>query len=192
MTSLYPNEYTAPKLTGVVDFSTTSAPVLTVRDLFGNDVPNDTLCKLAHDGEYLYVFFRSYFKERPQPTFNIHGNKVFRDDCVEIFIGNKSTYFELDVSAYNVIFEAIIKNNNMELEIDERQGLTKTTSEIFDEYYEVNYVIPLKSLEVFGELYFNVFRVEMVDGKRTSRSASKTDNLSHHVTDAFIKLKLEK
>ena len=190
MTSLFPNTYIAPQLAEVGDFDSISAPILTVRDLFGNTVPNDTLCKIAHDGENLYVLFRSYFKVKPLPTFDIHGNKVFRDDCVEIFIGNKTTYFELDVSAYNVLFEAIIKNDNMQLEIDEQKGLTTTTAKIYDDYYEVKYQIKLESLKRFGDLYFNIFRVEMVDGKRTSRAVSKTNNLSHHVTEAFMKLEL--
>ena len=192
MTSLFPDGYTANKVSEVVDFDTTSAPVLSVKDLFGNPVPNNTLCKIVHDGEKLYVLFKSFFEIKPLPTYEVHGNKVFRDDCVEIFIGNRTTYFELDVSAYNVLFSAIITNCNMELDIVEKDGLTVTEAEINDGYYCVKYEIPLCQLEQFGDLYFNIFRVEMVDGKRTSRSASRTDCLSHHQTRAFMPLRLAK
>ena len=188
MTSLFPNSYTAQKVSEVVDFDATSAPILSVKDLFGNAVPNDTFCKLVHDGKTLYVLFKSWYSGTLEPTYHVHGNKVFRDDCVEIFIGNRSQYFELDVSAFNVLFSAIITNDNMQLDIEEKDGLAKTTACIKDGYYEVKYEIPIDSLKVFGDLYFNIFRVEMVDGKRTSRSASKTDCLSHHETRAFMPL----
>lgn len=192
MTSLFPNGYLAPKTEVVIDFDSTTAPVLSMCDLFGNPVPNDTFCKLVHDGENLYVLFKSFFKVKPLPTFEKHGNKVFRDDCVEIFVGNKSTYLELDVSAYNVLFSAVIKNDNGDIEVEEKEGLAKTQAVIKDGYYEVNYKMPLVNLKEFGDLYFNVFRVEMVDGARTSRSASKTDCLSHHESRAFMPLILEK
>ena len=192
MTSLYPDNYTAYKVSKVVDYDTTLAPKMGVRDLFGNNVPNDTFCKIVHDGKKLYVLFKSWYSGTLEPTFHVHGNKVFRDDCVEIFIGNRERYFELDVSAFNVLFEAVITNDGKSLDIDEQKGLTKTTATIFDGYYEVTYEIELDSLTQFGDLYFNLFRVEMVGGARTSRSMSKTDCLSHHETRAFIPLKIEK
>lgn len=192
MTSLFPNGYTAPKTDATVDFDTTVAPVLSMCDLFGNPVTNDTFCKIVHDGQNLYVLFKSFFKIKPLPTFDKHGNKVFRDDCVEIFVGNKSTYLELDVSAYNVLFSAVITNHDGEIEIEEKDGLAETSTVIKDGFYEVKYKIPLSNLKQFGDLYFNVFRVEMVDGARTSRASSKTDCLSHHETRAFMPLNLAK
>ena len=148
---------------------------------------------MANDGDCLYCVFRCYFKNKPKDMTAVNGKKVYRDECVELFIGGKSEYFELDVSPYNVSFYAIVENDGdpepdfKEIENDD----ICITTQIHKDFYDVLYKIPLCELAVFPKLYFNAFRIEMIDGQRVSRSVFATDSTSHHVPDAFVRINLQ-
>ena len=163
--------------------------VFAFSDLYGKPCENRAYFQITIDGLYLYGVFRCYFKEKPKDMTAVHGKKVYRDECVELFIGNRKRYYEIDVSAYNVCFVALVENPNNEpepiAEETEIQGL-ETSVEMYGNYYETTYKIPIESLKEFGALYFNAFRVEMVKGERVSRSISKTECKSHHLPQAFI------
>ena len=52
--------------------------------------------------------------------------------------------------------------------------------------YDSNYQLLAES----EEIYFNAFRVEMVNGARVSRTISKTNSKSHHNSEVFIPINL--
>ena len=176
MISLYPNQKT--RLT----------------DLYGRPCDNETAFEINADNSYLYATFTCFFKEKPKDMTAIHGKKVYRDECVELFIGSKKEYYEIDVSAYNLRFVALVENPNNEpepiAEETEIEGL-ETDIEWADSYYIARYKLPIESIKTFGEeVYYNAFRVEMVKGERVSRTISKTNSKSHHNTEAFISINL--
>ena len=158
-------------------------------DLYGKTCENEAYFEIKAIDSYLYAAFYCFFKEKPKDMTAIHGKKVYRDECVELFIGNREKYYEIDVSAYNARFTALVQNPNNEPEPPEKEieiaGL-ETSVEMQANYYEVVYKIPLDSLKAFGQLYFNAFRVEMVNGQRVSRAVSKTMCKSHHCSAAFL------
>jgi hypothetical protein len=163
-------------------------------DLYGKPCENETTFEINADNSYLYATFTCFFKEKPKDMTAIHGKKVYRDECVELFIGSKKEYYEIDVSAYNVRFIALVENPNGDPEPEasetEINGL-ETSIEWLDSCYIARYKLPIVSVKEFGkEIYFNAFRVEMVEGKRVSRTISKTNCTSHHVPQAFISINL--
>ena len=163
-------------------------------DLYGKPCENEPTFEINADNSYLYATFTCFFKEKPKDMTAIHGKKVYRDECVELFIGSKKEYYEIDVSAYNMSFVALVKNPNNEpepiAEETEIEGL-ETSIEWADECYIARYKLPIASIKRFGEeIYFNAFRVEMVNGERVSRTISKTNSKSHHDSKAFIPINL--
>lgn len=163
-------------------------------DLYGKQCENETTFEINVDNSYLYATFCCYFKEKPKDMTAIYGKKVYRDECVELFIGSKKKYYEIDVSAYNMRFIAIVENPNNEPEPKatetEIEGL-ETSIQWADTYYIARYKLPIASIKRFGEeIYFNAFRVEMVNGERVSRTISKTNSKSHHNSEVFIPINL--
>ena len=163
-------------------------------DLYGKPCENETFFEMHADNSYLRIDFTCFFKEKPKDMTAIHGKRVYRNECVELFIGNKKEYYEIDLSAYNICFTAFVENPNSDPEPEvtetEIEGL-ETDVEWADSYYIAKYKLPTVSLRRFGEkLYFNAFRVEMVNGVRVSRAVSKTNSTSHHVPEVFIPISL--
>ena len=163
-------------------------------DLYGKPCENETTFEINADNSYLYATFTCFFKEKPKDMTATHGKKVYRDECVELFIGTRKKYYEIDVSAYNMRFVALVKNPNNEPEpIAEEtkiEGL-ETSIEWGENHYIASYKLPIESIKRFGEeIYFNAFRVEMVNGERVSRTISKTNSKSHHDSKAFIPINL--
>lgn len=162
-------------------------------NLYGKTCENQTYFAINFDGSYLYVTFWCYFKEKPKDMTAVHGKKVYRDECVELFIGSKEEYYEIDISAYNMRFVALVENPNNEPEPKatetEIEGL-ETSIEMLETHYVASYKLPLGSLRRFGkEIYFNAFRIEMVEGSRASRALFPTGNATHHETSAFGNVK---
>lgn len=163
-------------------------------DLYGKPCENETYFEITAENSYLYATFTCFFKEKPKDMTAIHGKKVYRDECVELFIGSKKEYYEIDVSAYNMRFVALVENPDNEPEPKatetEIDGL-ETSIEWADTYYIARYKLPIESVKNFGEeIYYNAFRVEMVAGERVSRAISKTNSKTHHNTEVFIPIKV--
>ena len=163
-------------------------------DLYGKPCENETTFEINANNSYLYATFTCFFKEKPKDMTAIHGKKVYRDECVELFIGSKKEYYEIDLSPYNMRFVALVENPNNEPEPKatetDIEGL-ETSIEWADTYYIARYKLPIESMNRFGEeVYCNAFRVEMVKGERVSRTISKTNSKSHHNTEAFIPINL--
>ena len=192
MTSLFPNGYLVESTDEILpNFDNVSAQAFPFFDLWGNACENEAYLKMTHDGVYLYCFFRCYFREKPQDVTAIHGKKVYRDECVELFIGSKNNYFEFDVSPYNMQFFVLVDNKGEpEPAFSEVVGDFSTATVMQDSFYEASYKISLKELLRFGKkLYINAFRVEMKNGERVSRTISKTNSNLHHVPEAFISIR---
>ena len=160
-------------------------------DLYGNPCENKAIFEIAVIGECLHWAFRCYFKEKPKDMTAVHGKKVYRDECVELFIGNRERYYEIDASAYNAVFTAFVENPNGEDEPPAKEiqiADLEINSEMFEEYYEVRCNAPMAIFRGLGELYFNAFRVEMRSGERISRTISPTNSNSHHKPKSFLRL----
>ena len=160
-------------------------------DLYGEPCENQATFQIAVFGEYLRWAFRCWFKEKPKDMTAVHGKKVYRDECVELFIGSRERYYEIDVSAYNMVFSAFVENPNGDDEPPAKEiqieGL-ETSVKIGEAYYEVVCKVPMKTFAGLGELYFNAFRVEMQGGERVSRTISQTNSNSHHKPASFLQL----
>ena len=168
------------------------------KDLYGNEPENQTKVVFECDDENLSLKFRASFTGVLPEKYKKKTGKVYRADCVEVFIAfweDLSSYYEFDVSPFNKMFASKIRNLNDEgIEcIPCEKNLVETTSRVFDGYYEVNYRIPFKRFGITRTscIYLNAYRVEMLNGKRISRSLNPTYNKSHHVRSSFVKLILE-
>lgn len=189
MTSLFPNGYSVlAAIKEPQDFDGVPGIELPFFDLFGGEVENAGYLKICTFNSYLVACFRCFYKEKPIDASTFYGNRVFRGECVELFIGSRNEYYELDVSPYNVRFFALIDENGQAIEQTDL-GIS-TVAKWGDGSYEILYKIPLSKLKRWEKLYFNAFRVEGIcHEERFSRSVWKTDSLLHHVPAAFKRLK---
>ncbi len=163
-------------------------------DLFGREPENNTYISFSYDENSLCVCFTAYFSKPLPQKYKRKTGKVYRSDCVELFLAfekESSDYYELDVSPFNKTFFAKIKNlDDVNVQVfpwKEKQIVTN--SQVFDDYYEVVYTIPLWAFpEYKGDIYLNAYRVEMQKSKRISRSLFPTYSLSHHIKKSFKRL----
>ena len=157
-------------------------------DLYGGVVENKATMKICLFDAYLVAAFRCEYRKKPVDVSPLYGNRVFRGECVELFVGSKEEYFELDVSPFGPHFFALISSDGKS---EQCADLDVATHSVWGEdYYEVMYRIPIALLSKWERLYFNAFRVEGVyHEERFSRAVFKTDCLLHHVPASFQRLK---
>lgn len=185
----------------VMDFDKLDADEILFRDLWGRDTKDKTSLKVAYDKKYIYFLFRSEIVGELPEKYNRKGGKVFRSDCTELFIGFdgcKNHYYELDISPYNKKFIAYITNvDNCVTEVKPLKDLNiHTDTQIREKYYDTLYALPVKEIVQPNEkisIFFNAFRVILVDGKkkRISRSLAPTNSISHHILESFVDLYLQ-
>lgn len=106
----------APKIDGILgDEAWATAPeVRLVLAETGQSPVNDTTARMCWDDECLYVAFECRDNDI-QATFTKHDDPVFLEDAVEVFLDPDSdleTYFEIDVSPANVVFDALFDPNS--------------------------------------------------------------------------------
>ena len=193
MTSLFPNGFsvlTADENSIKQGFDGVNAPSFAFHGLRGEDVENQTLFKLVKDGTHFYAFFRCAYQETPKDLSGAYGNKVYKGECVELFIGDKDAYYELDVSPYGVGFWALVTadDSGEPCFLEEFDGFSAKT-DFVDGRYDVTLKIPFEKLEKFEALSFNAFRVEKTGDERISQSLFPTGCKFHHVVSAFQKIK---
>ena len=193
MISLSRKEYLVGKLSRKPgSFEELPSEAIPLFDLYGLPVPNMSFVRFGHFNAYLYAAFRCFFREMPEDVSGLYGNRVFRGECVELFLGGKKEYLELDVSPFGNRFYALIRQEGEEHSAEELPLPVTTTEKWYNGCYEVVYRIPKEELSRFDELCFNAFRVEGVYHKeRFSRAAFATNRPEHHVPESFGKLILE-
>ncbi len=170
----------------------------------GKETPRKTYFKMGYDHEGLIVKFKSEYAGELNGEYAQFGSLVYRHDCVEIFLspyGDLKRYYEFDVSPYNGLFAAKIYNiDNFDAEATPfEKNPIKTWSKINETTYEVSYEIPFAAIVKPQDLsnvknlpwLFNAFRVEVINGERTSRSLSPTGSRTHHNANAFVKIQFE-
>jgi len=171
-------------------------------DVWGKEVPEKTLLKVAYDNERLYFLFRSEFDGTLPRKYYKKRGKVYRADCTEIFIDfqeKQTHYYELDVSPFNKTFTAYIENfddENIKGKLVDK-NILETYTKLHEHYYDTLYILPFKNFILDGmdkyscKIRFNAYRVKVENGKRVSRVLKPTMSLSHHIKNSFIRLILE-
>jgi hypothetical protein len=193
MISLFPDEFSALETTAECvkkGFDGVDAPALLFHGLSGETAPNSTRFKFAKDGENFYALFRCAYQDLPKDISPKHGNRVYRGECVELFIGDKERYFELDVSPYGVTFWALVLSDDTgEPQFIEQTDGFFAKATFFDGGYDVVLTVPFSSLKQFDNLYANAFRVENTGDDRVSQSLFPTGCKFHHVPSVFKRIR---
>lgn len=169
-------------------------------DTFGNIPKVNTNLKVCYYNKKLYFAFRVFFDGELPNSYMKKGGKVYRSESIEVMLAFDSklvNYYSFAASPYNKTYVGYITNfDSMKpLSLEIENDLIKSYNNIGNGYYDVILEIPLdKFVDNFNvkttAVYFNAYRINMEGTKRKSSSLFKTDSISHHVPESFVKMEI--
>lgn len=177
------------------------SPVSLVDVVTGAEVREPTEVKTFWDDDSLHIRFEC-MDEYAVSSFTERDEPLYEQDVVEVFIdeaGEGTRYLELEVSPNNVVFDAIIENNQGKLAIDtgwNAEGLvTSVRMEGKVRIYELQ--LPFSNFEnrpVDGTMWrINFYRIdEDKAGTRHYQAWSPTGAVNYHIPSRFGEIRFVK
>lgn len=198
-----PKVQVPPIIDGALDdIAWSSVPSVNLLDC-QNGSPTDrrTSVRLCWDDNYLYVAFECC-DEEIHNSYSNHDDPIFLEDAVEVFLDpdcDEMSYFEIDVSPSNIVFDADIDPSNgkpIDSPIPRKwscDGIrSATTIDIENTIWIVEMAIPFDSIgrktPEFGEEWrINFYRVDQfpAPAEYLAWSPTLTNPVSFHVPEQF-------
>ncbi|MBB3111244.1 hypothetical protein FHS18_003312 [Paenibacillus phyllosphaerae] len=152
--------------------------------------------------EHLHIRFTCW-DSYIHSTYTMRDEPLYEQDVVEVFIderGEGTRYMELEVSPYNVIFDAMIENdgNGRLLQVDTSWDMQDLVTNVqVDQLGRILYDIRIPSASfdqplAAGRSYrVNFYRIDELRGVREYQAWSPTGAVQFHLPAAFGTLVLE-
>ena len=159
-------------------------------NLTGEKTPYLTIVEYGRVGNSLRFKF-TCSDSKLFSAYSEHNEPIYRGDVVEVFIctgKDISEYYELEVAPNGATFFAKVKNKNgLHLTFLDKTFTSKV--EITEKGYDVEIIIPFKSIEVGEEpIRFNAYRIETEGGHENLHLLALNPTMQplFHVPEKFI------